>query len=465
MRRILLLGLLAVVVGVSSRRAAGARRRPGGRARAIHDRVIALDTHDDINPRDFTTERNYTQRLENQVNLPKMKEGGLDASFFIVYVGQGPLTPRATTRPTGRRWRSSTRSTGLTKEIAPDQIELALTAADVRRIAASGKKVALIGVENAYPLGTDLSRVKEFYDRGGRYMSLAHNGHSQFADSNTGERDGQWMHNGLSEAGRQVIIEMNKWGIMVDVSHPSKQANLQAIALSRAPVIASHSAARALADHSRNMDDEQLMALKKNGGVIQTVAFDSYVKIKPPESPERVAAVAALRKEFGLEGGGRGAGGLPEGRRTEFRVRMAALDERYPPPPMATVRDFVDHIDYLVKKIGIDHVGISSDFDGGGGVKGWNGADETFNVTLELVRRGYTGGADREDLERQPAARDGRGAESGRRDIQAGQEVTAQSCLWPSALCLCLLPPAFCKLPRHEGVIVRPCCSHACPSA
>ena len=280
----------------------------------------------------------------------------------------------------------------LTTEIAPDQIELARTAADVRRIAGSGKKVALIGVENAYPLGTDLSRVKEFYDRGGRYMSLAHNGHSQFADSNTGERDGQWMHNGLSELGRQVIIEMNRWGIMVDVSHPSKQANLQAIALSRAPVIASHSAARALADHSRNMDDEQLMALKKNGGVIQTVAFDSYVKIKPPESPERVAAVAALRKEFGLEGGGRGAGGVPEARRTEFRVRMAALDEQYPPPPMATVRDFVDHIDYLVKKIGIDHVGISSDFDGGGGVKGWNGADETFNVTLELVRRGYSEG-------------------------------------------------------------------------
>ncbi|HVG83288.1 MAG TPA: dipeptidase [Vicinamibacterales bacterium] len=360
------------------------------RARAIHDRVIALDTHDDINPRDFTAERNYTQRLENQVNLPKMKEGGLDASFFIVYVGQGPLTTDGYAQAYRQAVEKFDAIHRLTTEIAPDQIELARTAADVRRIAGSGKKVALIGVENAYPLGTDLSRVKEFYDRGGRYMSLAHNGHSQFADSNTGERDGQWMHNGLSELGRQVIIELNRWGMMVDVSHPSKQANLQAIALSRAPVIASHSAARALADHSRNMDDEQLMALKKNGGVIQTVAFDSYVKIKPPESLERVAAIAALRKEFGLEGGGRSAGGLPEARGTEFRVRMAALDEQYPPPPMATVRDFVDHIDYLVKKIGIDHVGISSDFDGGGGVKGWNGADETFNVTLELVRRGYS---------------------------------------------------------------------------
>jgi membrane dipeptidase len=361
------------------------------RARAIHDRVIALDTHDDINPRDFTQDRNYTQRLENQVNLPKMKEGGLDASFFIVYVGQGPLTAEGYAFAYRQAVEKFDAIHRLTKELAPDQIELALTAADVRRIAASGKKVALIGIENAYPLGTDLTRVKEFYDRGGRYMSLAHNGHSQFADSNTGERDGKWLHNGLSEAGRQVIIEMNKWGIMVDVSHPSKQANQQAIAQSRAPVIASHSAARALADHSRNMDDEQLLALKKNGGVIQTVAFDSYVKIKPPDSPDRVAAVAALRKEFGLEGGGRGgANSLPEARRAAFRARQAALDKQFPPPPMATVSDFVDHIDYLVKKIGVDHVGISSDFDGGGGVQGWNGAEETFNVTLELVRRGYT---------------------------------------------------------------------------
>ena len=173
----------------------------------------------------------------------------------------------------------------------------------------------------------------------------------------------------------------------MDVSHPSKQANLQAIALSRAPIIASHSAARAVADHSRNMDDEQLLALKKNGGVIQTVAFDGYVKIKPPDSPERAAAIAKLRLEMGPQGG---AQGQTDATRNEFRRRMAELDKQFPPPPMATVSDFVDHIDYLVKKIGVEHVGISSDFDGGGGVQGWNGADETFNVTLELVRRGYT---------------------------------------------------------------------------
>jgi membrane dipeptidase len=377
------------------------------KARAIHDRVIALDTHDDIDPGNFTRQKNYTQRLDTQVNIPKMKEAGLDASFFIVYVGQGPLTPEGYDSAYKQAVAKFDAVHHLTKEIAPDQIELALTAADVPRIAKSGKKVALIGIENAYSLGTDIKRVKEFYDRGGRYMSLAHNGHSQFADSNTGERDGKWLHNGLSETGKQVIAEMNKWGIMVDLSHPSKAANMQALALSKAPVIASHSAARALADVSRNMDDEQLEALKKNGGVIQTVAFASYVKVAKPDSPERAAAIAALRKEFGLPapgggGGGGGAGGggggggrgglnaLSPEQRTKYDARMADIDKKTPGDPRATVADFVNHIDYLVKKIGIDHVGISSDFDGGAGVTGWNGAEETFNVTLELVRRGYT---------------------------------------------------------------------------
>ncbi len=301
-RAIAMVGVLVLVLGMLfcartwvrlSAEAQGADAGLVAKARAIHERVIALDTHDDINPENFTREKNYTQRLDTQVNLPKMKEGGLDASFFIVYVGQGELTAEAYDKAYKAAIEKFDAIHRLTKEIAPDQIELALTAADVRRIAAKGKKVALIGVENAYPIGTDIRRVKEFYDRGGRYMSLAHNGHSQLADSNTGERDGAWLHNGLSDLGKQAIAEMNRLGIMVDLSHPSKAANLQAIALSKAPVIASHSAVRALCDHSRNMDDEQLLALKKNGGVIQTVAFNSYVKTPPPDSPERAAAIAA----------------------------------------------------------------------------------------------------------------------------------------------------------------------------
>jgi membrane dipeptidase len=367
------------------------------RARGIHERVITLDTHDDINPANFTRDKNYTQRLDTQVNLPKMKDGGLDAAFFIVYVGQGDLTPEAYEKAYTAAVEKFDAIHRLTGAIAPEQIALALTAADVRRIAASGRKVALIGVENAYSIGTDIRRVKEFHDRGARYMSLAHNGHSQLADSNTGERDGVWLHNGLSSLGKQAIAEMNRLGIMVDLSHPSKAANLQAIALSKAPVIASHSAVRALCNHSRNMDDEQLQALKKNGGVIQVVAFNSYVKTPPPDSPERAEPLAALRKEFGLPapGTGRPGGGppfaqLPEDKRAAYLARVAEIDKKFPPPPRATVKDFVDHIDYAVKLIGLDHVGISSDFDGGGGVAGWSDASETFNVTLELVRRGYT---------------------------------------------------------------------------
>jgi len=376
------------------------------KARAIHERVITLDTHDDINPDNFTAERNYSQRLETQVNLPKMVEGGLDVAFFIVYTGQGPLTPEGFDNAYKQAVAKFDAIHRLTKQIAPDRIELALTPADVWRIAKSGKKVAAIGIENGYPIGEDIRRVEEFYDRGGRYLSLAHNGHSQLADSNSGERSGEWLHDGLSDLGKQVIAEANRLGIMIDISHPSKQANLQAMALSKAPVIASHSAARALADHSRNLDDEQLEVLKKNGGVVQTVAFNSYVKVAQP-SPERTAALAKLEQEFGLpEGpapgaaaaaaarGGFGRGGalaaLSEEQRAEVQKRLAEINEKFPPPPRATVSDFVDHIDYLVKQIGIDHVGISSDFDGGGGVEGWSDASETFNVTLELVRRGYT---------------------------------------------------------------------------
>ncbi len=435
------------------------------RARGIHERVITMDTHVDISPARFTPTCNYTMRLTTQVNLPKMKEGGLDAPFLIVYVGQGALTEEGFASAYRQAVEKFDAIHRLTKEIAPSEIELALTPADVVRIAKSGKKVAIIGIENGYPIGTDISRVKEFYDRGGRYMSLAHNGNSQLADSNSTEAANGGIHGGLSDLGKQVIAEMNKLGMMVDISHPSKQANLQAIALSKAPVIASHSSARALANHTRNLDDELLDALKNNGGVVQTVAFASYVKVDPAE---RAPALAALREEFGLAGaggraGGGGGGGRAGGaagagrgdgaaagrgaaaagagvaqgagraggtpppcpiedpnaapaagraggggggrgggaqnaalealspeRRAEYDRRLAEIEKKWPAAPRATVADFVNHIDYLVKKIGIDHVGISSDFDGGGGVTGWNSAAETFNVTLELVRRGYT---------------------------------------------------------------------------
>lgn len=379
------------------------------RAQGIHERVITLDTHDDINAANFTAERNYSMDLPTQVNLPKMEAGGLDVSWMIVYVGQGPLTDEGYANATAQAIEKFEAIHRLTEEIAPDRIELALTSDDVRRIVASGKKVAMIGIENAYQVGLDLDNIRDFAERGGRYMSLAHNGHSQFSDSNTGERDDVWLHGGLSDLGREAIAEMNRWGIMVDISHPSKEANLEAMTLSSAPVIASHSAARAMNDHSRNLDDEQLMALQANGGVVQTVAFRSYLNgpknTANQQAAQGVTAEVAAEMDFEMIGGRGGRGGrgafqaMSEAERTAYfeglgRVQAAAATriaaEVDPIAPPVDVGDLADHIDYLVGLIGIDHVGISSDFDGGGGVTGWNDASETFNVTLELVRRGYT---------------------------------------------------------------------------
>lgn len=370
-------------------------------ARGIHERVITLDTHDDINPSNFTADRNYTMDLNTQVNLPKMEEGGLDVSWMVVYVGQGELNENAYAAAHQTAMDKFEAIHRLAEEIAPDRIEIAYTSDDVRRIVAAGKKVAMIGVENAYPVGMDISNVKKFHDLGARYMSLAHNGHSQFSDSNTGERDGVWLHNGLSDLGRQAVAELNRWGIMIDLSHPSKAANMETLALSRAPVIASHSAARAMNDVSRNLDDEELLALKENGGVVQTVAFRSYVNsAKNAANREAMDALnAELAAQMGFELlSRREVFGLAAEEREAYMAKMAHLREMGAPrvaevnaaAPPVDVADFVDHIDYLVDLIGLEHVGISSDFDGGGGVEGWNDASETFNVTLELVRRGYT---------------------------------------------------------------------------
>ena len=371
-------------------------------AKGIHERVITIDTHDDINTSNFTAENNYTNRLSTQVNLPKMEEGGLDVAWFVVYTGQGELTEEGFDRAYENADDKFKAIHRLTEEIAPDKIGLALTSDDVRSIVDSGRKVAMIGVENGYPIGTDISRVKEFHDRGARYMSLAHNGHSQLSDSNTGERDSVWLHNGLSDLGRQVIAEMNKWGIMIDLSHPSKEANMETMRLTKAPVIASHSSARAMNDVSRNLDDEQLMMLKENGGVVQTVAFRSYVNTDKNSAnrmkSNEVNAAIAEREGFEIKPGGMFRA-MTGDARSDYMESYRAFQEKHQDEineqinavaPPVDVKDFVDHIDYLVKKIGLEHVGISSDFDGGGGVEGWDDASETFNVTLELVRRGYT---------------------------------------------------------------------------
>lgn len=371
------------------------------KAKDIHERVITLDTHADINTDNFTLERNYTQDIPTQVTLPKMVEGGLDVAWFIVYTGQDTLSPEGYAAAYENAIDKFDAIHRLTKEIAPNDIELAVTSDDVRRIIADGKKVAMIGVENAYPIGTDLNRIKEFYDRGARYISLSHNGHSQFSDSNTGTRDSVWFYNGLSDLGKEAIIEMNKWGIMIDLSHPSKEANLQTVALSKAPVIASHSSAQALDPSvSRNLSDEELLALKENGGVVQTVAFRGYLDSEKHAAWREATNTVfdAVAEEEGFEQKSRAEiRAMSAEDRDAYAAGYRALQEKAAPrienevtaKPVGII-DFVDHIDYMVNLIGIEHVGISSDFDGGGGIEGWQDASETFNVTLELVKRGYS---------------------------------------------------------------------------
>ena len=317
------------------------------KAKVIHERVITIDTHDDIPSNFATAEVDPGVRGERQVDLPKMKEGGLDAGFFIVYVGQTERTPENYEKAKTEAMAKFDAIHRMTEEMYPDEIELAYTTDDVERIHADGKLVACIGIENGYAIGKDLSLLEKYHALGARYITLAHEGHNDIADSSTPRErlgDAEEEHGGISNFGEQVIAEMNRLGIMVDVSHISKKAMIEAAKLSRAPVIGSHSSTRALSDVPRNMDDEQLLALKTNRGVIQMVALDSFVK----NQPEKAAARRALFEEIRNSDT---RGDLTDEQRAEIRKRMAELDEKW---PKATVSDFVDHIDHAVELIGIE---------------------------------------------------------------------------------------------------------------
>ena len=378
--------LVACGAGEQAEEARGAAELEAA-ARAIHAAVLTIDTHADI-PYDFATPAVDPLDADRQVNLQKMTDGGLDAAFFIVYERQGSRTPEGYQAARDSALIKFEAIHRMTEEMYPERIELAHTADDVERIHAEGKLVAAIGIENGYVIGRDLGLLERYHDLGARYITLAHGGHNDIADSATPRDDlgdGPSEHGGLSDFGEQVVAEMNRLGIMVDVSHISKEAALDAMRVSRAPVIASHSSVRAVADHARNMDDETLLALRENGGVMQTVAFDAYVKIQPPERAEELADQRYMRGF--VDGGPDTLLGMSAQDRFEYARFVDLLEYRY---PGATVSDFVDHIDHAVRLVGVDHVGISSDFDGGGGIDGWSDASETFNVTLELVRRGYS---------------------------------------------------------------------------
>lgn len=351
---------------------------------ALHARLLTLDTHIDI-PLNYMIEIDPAGPTDLQVDQPKLEEGRLDSGFWIVYIPQGDLTEKGYAAARGI---AETRMSAIERLTAErENFELAKTASDVRRIVASGNFAVLVGMENAYPLAEDTASVKDWAARGVRYVGLTHFGHNQFGDSSNPnmQRDADFVvggrHGGLSDLGRELIRELNDYGVMVDVSHTGKQTMMQAADLSRTPIIASHSGVKAVADSRRNLDDEQLRKIAEVNGVAQMVALGAYVRLP---TPEQQAARDALDAEYDAEFGGRGTWDVATGRAYRARrndiVAMAAE---------ANVSNFVDHIDHAVSVAGIDHVGIASDFDGGGGVAGWKDASETQAVTAELIKRGY----------------------------------------------------------------------------
>ena len=345
--------------------------------------LITLDSHDDI-PLDFATPSVDPATADLQVNLEKMKTGGLNAGFFIVYVGQLARTDENYAKAQTEAETKFAAIHRMADEMYPNRIELAYRADDVGRISAAGKLVAAIGIENGFVLGKNLEKLDRYYELGARYITLAHNGNNDLAGSaqpNPELGDPSEPTLGVTALGAEAIARMNRLGIMVDISHGSKQTALDAMRLSAAPVIASHSGVAGVSVHARNLDDETLRALRDGGGVVQVVAFDAFLRHQPDEE---LAALRVLRERVGLTSGGLSS--LPPDKRAEYDRGLREIQTQWPP---ATVKTFVDHIDYAVKLIGVDHVGISSDFGGGGGVTGWNDAGETGNVTAELRARGY----------------------------------------------------------------------------
>ncbi|MEN8155108.1 MAG: dipeptidase [Acidobacteriota bacterium] len=354
------------------------------KARAIHDRALTVDTHTDT-PLMFRSgsfdigKRNDPRKRGGKVDFPRMKEGGLDSVFFAVFVGQGELTPEG-------REKAKSNALNLFSLIKkavntyPDLAELALGSEDAPLIEKKGKRAIYIGMENGYPVGKEISLVKEFYDLGARYITLCHTRNNDICDSST-DRKGK-LHAGLSEFGKKVVSEMNRIGMIIDVSHISDDSFYDVLKYSKAPVIASHSCARAICDNPRNLDDKMLKLLAEKGGVVQLCILSEYVKTPKP-NPARDEAFQKLRAKYS------NYSKLPEKEKAKVREEWYELSRKYP-RELATVSEAVDHIDHIVKIAGIDHVGIGTDFDGGGALKDCYDSSELWRITYELVKRGYS---------------------------------------------------------------------------
>jgi membrane dipeptidase len=353
------------------------------KANRIHASVLTVDTHCDT-PMEFT-DTTFDLGVKHEdgcVDFPRMKEGGLNAEFFAVFLAQGPRNDSAYNKI---HKKALDIFTAIHKNVEKNSAlaELAYNSTDAYRIKKEGKIAAFIGVENGYPIGKDISKVKLYYDLGARYITLCHTKNNDICDSST-DLGGPENH-GLSAFGKEVVAEMNRLGMMVDVSHISDSSFYDVLKYTKAPVIASHSSCRALCESPRNLDDNMLLALKQNDGVIQICIFNTYLKAPQP-NPELDAKTKEIRDKYG------DFNNLTDSIKSKARSEIRAMQKKY--EKLATVKDAVDHIDHVVQVIGIDHVGIGTDFDGGGGIDGCKNASEMKNITIELVRRGYS----REDI-------------------------------------------------------------------
>ncbi|MEP0356820.1 dipeptidase [Paraglaciecola sp.] len=354
------------------------------RALEIHDRVLTFDSHADtplrmIEPGFDMSQRHNPKETGSKVDYPRMKEGGLDAIFFAAFVAQDIRDDEGNSRAKKLGIQMLDAVIESTEKNS-DIVGLALTPEDAYKLEDEGKRAIYLAIENGYPIGNDISNIELYYDKGVRYITLVHSTNNDLADSATDSKGPE--HQGISEFGEKVVAEMNRLGIMVDVSHGSEEVFYDAIAVSKAPIIASHSNARAVTDHDRNMSDDMLRLMAKNGGVVQLTMLADYLR-KAPENPERTAAIKEFRANL------KPTSEMTDEERKTARAAFNALAEKFPAAP-ATVQHVVDHIDHIVKIAGINHVGIGCDFDGGGGIEGIFDASEVMNITIELVKRGYT---------------------------------------------------------------------------
>ncbi len=345
----------------------------------IHASILTVDTHCDT-PMEFS-EPGFdlgVRSLDGCVDFPKMVEGGLHAEFFAVFTGQGPRND-STFNIVHQKALDIFNAIHRNLEKNSSMAEIATTPDDAYRLKKEGKIAAFIGVENGYPIGKDISRVKQYYDLGARYITLAHTKNNDICDSSTDPSGAE--NDGLSQFGTKVVKEMNRLGMMVDISHISDKSFFEVLKVTNAPVIASHSSCRALCGSPRNLSDDMLLALKENGGVIQICILGNYLKTPEP-NPELDSKLKDLKNKYG------DYNVLPDSTKKLISKEYKNIQKTFEKP--ATVKDVVDHIDHVVQVIGVDYVGIGTDFDGGGGVDGCRTASDMKNITIELLRRGYS---------------------------------------------------------------------------